>query len=865
MSWTKPGHVALALLVSGIASRALGQREPVLKQINEPHSYYYREMYLPQVTSGPSAAAWSPDGAELVYAMQGSLWRQKLGSNEAVQLTDGPGYDSEPDWSPDGERILYTSYRKDALELRVLDLSDGSSRALVANRAVNLDARWSPDGSRIAYVSTVFQGRFHVFVLPVTGGRQAGEATRITEDVDSGLPRYYYSKFDQYLSPTWSPDGRELIVISNRGDVWGSGDLWRMEARPGAPMRLVRKEETNWKARPDWSREGNRVVYSSYLGRQHNQLWLTTAEGGSPFELTYCDCDHTRPRWSPDGRKIAFVSNQQGNVALQAVTIPGGAVESVAPTQRRYLRPMGTLRVAARNAAGATVPVRFSVTGADGRGWAPDSAWRHADDGFDRNVRPFELTYFQATEPQTLTVPAGKYSVLATRGLEWAPASVEVEVFAGGTVSASLNPVRLLDLPSRGWWSGDLHVHMNYGGTYRNDPAHLRAQAEAEDLHVVENLIVNKEQRIPDVAFFRGSLDPVSTATTLVKHDEEYHTSWWGHTGHLGLTKNLILPNYAGYFGTAAASLFPDNSTIFDLAHAQGGVSGYVHPFDPPPPDPNGSDPLTYALPVDVALGKADYLEIVGFSDHRITADVWYRLLNSGFRVPAGGGTDAMANYASLRGPVGMNRVFVRSGPTLDYRAWLAALKAGRTFASNGPLLSFTLDGRDVGDEIALPSGARNLTARVGMRSIVPVEKLEVVCNGAVVATVPIAAGGKRADATIPISVSKSGWYVLRAWSAGAVEPVLDIYPYATTSPIYVTVDGRSVRSTDDARYFVRWIERLESAAAAHGGWNDEAEKREVLGRLAAAKGVFEDRAREADRSREPGARRAPASKLYGP
>src|SRR4029434_11065657 len=81
---------------------ALAQREPVLKQIKLPHNYYYREMYLPQVTSGPSSVAWSPDGTELVYSMQGSLWRQRLGTTEATQLTDGPGYDSQPDWSPDG-------------------------------------------------------------------------------------------------------------------------------------------------------------------------------------------------------------------------------------------------------------------------------------------------------------------------------------------------------------------------------------------------------------------------------------------------------------------------------------------------------------------------------------------------------------------------------------------------------------------------------------------------------------------------------------------------------------------------------------------------------------------------------------------
>src|SRR5262245_61660793 len=116
------GFVTPVAILLALASPARGDREPVLKQIRVPHSYYYREMYLPQVTSGPSAATWSPDGTELVYAMQGSLWRQKVDSKDAVQLTDGPGYDNEPDWSPDGKQILYTSYRNDALELWVLDL-----------------------------------------------------------------------------------------------------------------------------------------------------------------------------------------------------------------------------------------------------------------------------------------------------------------------------------------------------------------------------------------------------------------------------------------------------------------------------------------------------------------------------------------------------------------------------------------------------------------------------------------------------------------------------------------------------------------------------------------------------------------------
>ncbi|HET6796569.1 MAG TPA: hypothetical protein VFH40_05350, partial [Gemmatimonadales bacterium] len=77
----------------------VAQRQPVLQQIKVPHNYYYREMYLPQVTSGPSSVTWSPDGRELIYSMQGSLWRQRIGSSSVRQLTAGPGYDYQPDWS----------------------------------------------------------------------------------------------------------------------------------------------------------------------------------------------------------------------------------------------------------------------------------------------------------------------------------------------------------------------------------------------------------------------------------------------------------------------------------------------------------------------------------------------------------------------------------------------------------------------------------------------------------------------------------------------------------------------------------------------------------------------------------------------
>lgn len=850
---------AIALLAAvSFPVVAHAQRTPVLPQVREPHPYYWRELYLPQLTSGPSAVAWSPDGTTLVYSMRGTLWRQRVDSDEAVQLTDGPGYDYQPDWSSDGRWIAYSSYTGSAIQLRLLDVASGTTRVLLDDGAVHVEPRWSPDGARLAWVSTTYEGRFHVMVASVRDGA-LGTPRRVTEDRDSGLPRYYYSRVDQYLSPAWSPDGRELLVVSNRGRLWGTGGLWRVPVDTNVPpraadMRLVLDEETMWKARPDWSRDG-RIVYASYVGRQWHQLWLTTDVprrdaatandpqplAGEPFQRTYGDFDAINPRWSPDARRIAYISNEQGHTTLRVIDAAGGRTRTIVPARRRWKSRVGTLRLTIVDAtSGAALPSRVALRLADGRHVAPDDAWMHGDEAVDPAQRRFEFNYFHLDAPATITLPAGTATLEVMRGLEYAHVVRPIVIRAGETTTVRLPLTRIDNLAARGWYSGDLHVHMNYGGSYRNTPARLVRQARAEDVRVVENLIVNKEGRVPDLEHFRGAVDPASTRDVILRHDEEFHTSYWGHLGLLGLREHVLLPGYAAYANTAARSIVPMNADVVEAARRQGAIVGYVHPFDAWPDPANTQRPLTNEFPVALALGLIDYYEALGFVDDlMVTQRVWYAALNAGFRIPAGAGTDAMMNYASLRGPIGMNRIYARVEGTLTHARFLDAIRRGRTMATNGPLLEFTLAGRSAGDSILLASGQHALHATVRLRSIVAVDSLEVVRDGEVIARLNPGRNGMRADTSFSIPVNASGWFLLRAYTPAGRHPVLDLMPLGTTSPIYVTVGGVPIRSARDARYFLQWVDRLRANAAAFTGWNDARERSQVLERLDVARAAW--------------------------
>jgi hypothetical protein len=121
----------------------------------------------------------------------------------------------------------------------------------------------------------------------------------------------------------------------------------------------------------------------------------------------------------------------------------------------------------------------------------------------------------------------------------------------------------------------------------------------------------------------------------------------------------------------------------------------------------------------------------------------------------------------------------------------------------------------------------------------VPVDHLELIGNGRVAASIPLSGDRTSADTTISVPADASGWFVLRAWSDRPRLPVLDLYPFASTSPIYVTVGSLPVRSKQDAEYFLGWLDRVDEALGSQTGWNTPAEREQVMRMLAAARAEF--------------------------
>lgn len=804
---------------------------------------YMHNYYIPPAPSStPWAPAWSPDGKSIAVGMQGSIWRVDVATGEAAELTYSAKYHSSPAWSPDGQWIVYTA-DDDArsIGLEILNVPSGETHALTNDAQIYLDPAFSPDGTKLAYVSTRPNGHFNIFVRAIRDGRWAGEEIALTRDNRYPRDRLYFGVWDMYMQPAWTPDGKQLLFLSNRGVPLGSGDLWRMpvEAHAIQDAAPVLKEQSLYRARPHVSIDGKRFVYSSSGGSadQFSNLYVLPVEGGAPYKLTFGEFDSFHPRWSPDGEWLAYISNEGGLPQLWLLETYGGARRKVEITARRWKRPMGRLHVRVVEAAsGALTAARIHGAGADGKFYPPADAYSR--------VGHSEKHSFHTPGEYLVEVPPGKMRVEAVKGFAFTPAAGDVEIQAGRTAELTLRLERVTDFAAKGWYGGSTHVHMNYGGNLHNTPPNVAAMARAEGMEVVMDLAANKDNRILDRQFF-GRDAEFSETDVKLHFGEEYRPPFYGHVFFLGLKDHLISPFTTGYEGTGIESLYPSNAMMFRKARAQGAVTGYVHAFTGDADPLNATLGVAKGFPLDAALGTIDCLEWSSAS--RAQLRIWHHALNNDWAIAPTGGEDSITNLHRTK-LIGSVRTYAYTGGEFASGAWIEALRKGRTFFTTGPLLEFRVHGELPGGAVRLPAGGGTVKVEASVVSIAPLAKAVIHRNGAVFRELRLTDGGRRASFQEEVRAEESAWYSLYAEGA-PFAPLDGEYPQAATNAVRVYVGEGRIRNRESAEYFVRWIDKLRGMAEEWPGWRSAIEKRRVFAEFDEARRICLRLAAEAGRN----------------
>ncbi|MCI0419212.1 MAG: CehA/McbA family metallohydrolase [Acidobacteria bacterium] len=824
---------------------------------------YMFNYYLPPAPSTtPWAPAWSPDGKWIAVAMNGSIWRVDPAAGIATELTHSPKYHSSPAFSPDGEWLLYTADDDGkTIQLEILNLQSGQAHSLTQDDHLYLDPVFSPDGTQLAYVSTQPRGYFNVFVRPIHQGGWSGPAAALTEDRSFGRDRLYFGPWDMHTQPAWLPDGKELLMVTNRDVPLGSGDVWRIPISPRGIEggRKIFSEQTLYRTRPDVSPDGKRFLYSSTAGAadQYSHLYALPVDGGAPYKLTFGEHDDFHPRWSPDGEQIAFISNRPqkpgaaGLPELWLLETHGGKLTRVELRELRWKKPMGKVRVQVRDAAtGRLTPARIYGLASDGKFYAPRDSYAR--------IGELGEHLFHTGGQFTLAVPGGKITLEAVKGFEYWPAQQSFEVRHGESVQVTLTVKPMVNFAARGWINGSTHVHMNYGGNLRNTLQNLMFMSKAEDQEVVNELVANKDNRILDWQHFvpGGGEHPVSKRDpdTLLIVGEEYRPPFYGHVFFIGLRDHLISPFTTGYEGTGIESLYPSNTDMFRKARTQGAAVGYVHAFSGEA-DPLGTNlGIGKGFPVDAALGTIHAME--WSTPSRAALRVWHHALNNDLPIAAVGGEDSITSLhrtklvGSLRtyayvGKPDQTAAGVRRNSRLTAESWIHAIKQGRTFFTSGPLLDFHVNQRGPGESLKLAASGEEVLFNGRVWSIVPLTRVLIYRNGQVWRQVPLSADKRSASLQEKVGVDESSWYSMTAEGAVASHPIDALYPQAATSAIRVYVGTQKIRNRESAEYFVRWIDKLQTMAEAWPGWRSQKERDHVFSQFREARQVYQRLAQE--------------------
>jgi len=235
------------------------------------------------------------------------------------QLTNNRSINLSPDISPDGRDIIFTSYKRGNPDLYKRALSSNLEVPISTRRGLNITGAWSPNGSKIA-LGLSKDGNTEIYTI----ARDGSSPNRLTVSSAANV------------SPVWSPDGSKIVFVSDR---FGSPQLFIMDAN-GANVRRF-GSGGGYTVNPAWSPKGDKLAYAKSAGGF--QIFVANADGSGEMQLTTAGSNE-RPRWSPDGRLIAFSSKRNGQEAIYVMRADGSGQTKVSRTKGKSLHPVWTPR-----------------------------------------------------------------------------------------------------------------------------------------------------------------------------------------------------------------------------------------------------------------------------------------------------------------------------------------------------------------------------------------------------------------------------------------------------------------------------------------------------------------------------------------
>jgi hypothetical protein len=447
----------------------------------------------------------------------------------------------------------------------------------------------------------------------------------------------------------------------------------------------------------------------------------------------------------------------------QAQDKSGRARVEVLDRKRQWMKVIVT-----DSSTGRPTPVRIHMAGPRGNYVAPYGHHEQINTGwfmdYGADVVAGGRNFAYVPGEFTSDMPVGDLYVEIYKGFEHQPVRKKVTIEPGQEV-LRLSVDRAADWRSLGWVTADTHVHFL-------SPHTAALQARAEGINIV-NLLASQWGRLfTNVGDIRGRVN-VLEEDTLVYVGTENRNHMLGHMSMLGTQGLPVYPMCCGGPGEAWVG-DPDLMALADWARENRQKGGVV--IRPHYPYCGHSED-----PVPIIKGLVDALEIAGLRGDDFPTQEWYRYLNCGYRVAVAGGTDKMGAYC----PLGWLRTYALTDPDrpFEYENWAAAVRAGRTFSTTGPLIDIKVDGHSVGETIELAAGGGTLEVQAHAESVWPLGRIEIVHNGRVVASESSADGERKLEAEVRLSVERSGWVAARCTGA---ESHPASYIAAHTSPVYL-------------------------------------------------------------------------------